>query len=85
MGGRRRPATRRTESVEPAGGHVTRQTRQSARRLEPSVEPELQRQPEISRSSVSRRDRKSLEEVTTNTSQKNAPDRASLEPENEGI
>ncbi|KAI0894477.1 hypothetical protein F4806DRAFT_498258 [Annulohypoxylon nitens] len=86
MGGRRRPATRRTESVEPASGHVTRQTRQSARRPEPSGELESQQPLEISRSGASRRgSRKSLEDVATNTSPEHALNHASSEPENQGL
>ncbi|KAI1087385.1 hypothetical protein F5B19DRAFT_497421 [Rostrohypoxylon terebratum] len=86
MGGRRRPATRRTGSVEPTGGHVSRQTRQSARRPEPSAEPESQQPPESSRRSASRRGgRKSPVNVATDISPEHAFRHGSSDPENPGL
>ncbi|KAI1101661.1 hypothetical protein F4804DRAFT_315354 [Jackrogersella minutella] len=66
MAGRRRPATRRTESVEPAHDIVTRQTRQSTRRPEPLVELEPRPLPEIPARGTRRQRRRSLESVATN-------------------
>ncbi|KAI2463577.1 hypothetical protein F4781DRAFT_115424 [Annulohypoxylon bovei var. microspora] len=85
MAGRRRPVTRRTESVEPIGGHVTRQTRQSARRPEASIELESQQQTETPRSGPSRRRRKSLENVAADSSPKSATNHASPELGNLGL
>ncbi|KAI0886098.1 uncharacterized protein GGS22DRAFT_159878 [Annulohypoxylon maeteangense] len=73
MAGRRRPVTRQTESIDPISSHVTRQTRQSARRPEPSTESESQHQLEMSRTSTSRRRRKSLESVAMDNSPKGVP------------
>ncbi|KAI1212841.1 uncharacterized protein F4807DRAFT_414787 [Annulohypoxylon truncatum] len=85
MAGRRRPATRRTEPVEPHSGYVTRQTRQSARRPEPFIEPEPQQLPGMTRRGTSRHHQKSLENVAPSASPKSTPDHASPEPENQGL
>ncbi|KAI2619730.1 hypothetical protein GGR54DRAFT_603452 [Hypoxylon sp. NC1633] len=82
MAGRRRPMTRRTESVEPGTDIVTRQTRRNAKRLKASIEPEDRPEPEIPQRGTRRRRRKSLESVATNDFPKSSNGHASPEPEN---
>ncbi|KAI1652598.1 hypothetical protein F4813DRAFT_394552 [Daldinia decipiens] len=82
MSGRRRPATRQTEIVEPAEP-VARQTRRSARLTDASTEPESRSQVEISRRGTGRRRRKSLESGATNEVPKGSTDHVNPEPENE--
>ncbi|KAF3062090.1 hypothetical protein GL218_02782 [Daldinia childiae] len=82
MSGRRRPATRQTETAEPAEP-VARQTRRSARLTEASVEPESRSQIEISRRGTGRRRRKSLESSATNEAPKDSTDNVNSELEND--
>ncbi|KAI2770669.1 hypothetical protein F4815DRAFT_489157 [Daldinia loculata] len=82
MSGRRRPATRQTEAVEPAEP-VARQTRRSARLTEASVEPESRSQIEISRRGTGRRRRRSLESGATHEAPKGSTDHVNPELENE--
>ncbi|KAI1392232.1 uncharacterized protein F4822DRAFT_120606 [Hypoxylon trugodes] len=60
---RRRPATRRTGSVEPASELVVRQTRSHTRRPEASAEPESHTHPQGTQRGTRRRRRKSPEGV----------------------
>ncbi|OTA58605.1 hypothetical protein K449DRAFT_385585 [Hypoxylon sp. EC38] len=85
MAGRRRPATRRTEFVEPVGDLSARQTRRSTRRQEASVEPSLRPQAEISQRGTRRRRRRSVESVATSDFLKNSAGYASPEPGNLGL
>ncbi|KAI0838107.1 hypothetical protein F5Y06DRAFT_287579 [Hypoxylon sp. FL0890] len=85
MSSRRRPAIRRTQSVEPAGDQGTRQTRRSTRRQEASVEPDPRLQTEIPQRGTRRRRRRSVESVASNDFLKNSADYASPEPENPGL
>ncbi|KAI1417139.1 hypothetical protein F5Y13DRAFT_202700 [Hypoxylon sp. FL1857] len=85
MAGRRRPATRRTESVEPAGDSGARQTRRSTRRQEASVEHDPRPQAEIPQRGTRRRRRRSVESVASSDFLKNSAEYASPEPENSGL
>ncbi|XXH05827.1 GCR1-dependent translation factor 1 [Hypoxylon texense] len=78
----RRRLSRRTESVEPAGELSTRQTRNSARRAEASVEPEPR---PIPQRGTRRRRRRSLESVATNDFPKSPASHTSPGPENKGL
>ncbi|OTA80834.1 hypothetical protein M434DRAFT_37773 [Hypoxylon sp. CO27-5] len=82
MAGRRRPATRRTEFVEPVGDLSARQTRRSTRRQEASVEPGPRPQAEIPQRGTRRRRRRSVESVATSDFLKNSAGYVSPEPEN---
>ncbi|CAJ2503904.1 Uu.00g112980.m01.CDS01 [Anthostomella pinea] len=93
MTGRRREtsraASRRAESTDPTSdGPVARQTRGSARRAEPSLEPEPRHQTEIARRGTRRgtrrgRRRKSLESIATTDFPKSSGEYANPEPESE--
>ncbi|KAI0109454.1 hypothetical protein F4776DRAFT_401797 [Hypoxylon sp. NC0597] len=85
MAGRRRPATRQTESVEPVGDLSARQTRRSTRRQEASVEPDPRPQAEIPQRGTRRRRRRSVESVATSDFLKNSAGYASPEPEILGL
>ncbi|KAI1140986.1 hypothetical protein F5Y05DRAFT_294464 [Hypoxylon sp. FL0543] len=87
MATRRRPPTRRTESVEPAGDVGVRQTRRTTRRQESSAEPQPQHQPaaDIPQRGTRRRRRRSVESVATSDFPKNSAEYASSEPENPGL
>lgn len=81
----RRPATRRTASVEPTSEIVTRQTRRSARRPEASIEPTSKPETQFPQRGTRRSRRRSLESVATNDFTKDSPENASPGPEDRGI
>ncbi|KAI1079637.1 hypothetical protein F5B20DRAFT_159183 [Whalleya microplaca] len=83
MTGSRRPATRRTASVEPSIEPVARQTRSSAKRIGQSVEPDIRPSAEIPHRGTQRqsRSRKSGESVATTGFPKGSADDASPNPE----
>ncbi|KAI8957728.1 hypothetical protein F5Y11DRAFT_360596 [Daldinia sp. FL1419] len=84
MSGRRRPATRQTEAIEPTEP-VTRQTRRSARRHEASVESESRSQVKNSQRGAEQRHRRSLEDDTINEVQGTSIDHVDHELGNPGL
>lgn len=82
MTGRRRLATRRTATVEPANELPPRQTRSSTKRPEASTAPEFRTEAEIPQRGTQRRRRRSVESVATNDFSKSS---SSPEPENRGL